>query len=169
MQRCKLLWSQMVVCLVYLLAAVKCWSFFAGKFNWKGTIKAVLRQSPEEGIAVKKLRKKVTPLWVHITEEVCGSGWLPFPAFGGLFGMRLVLYIQECLCISSDCNAIWACMIIFISFLYLFQLLQVLAAYYSFSGDGNFRSEEELFSLFNKKINGNPKFKVFKDKVRLVK
>lgn len=60
-------------------------------------------------------------------------------------------------------------MIIFISFLYLFQLLQVLAAYYSFSGDGNFRSEEELFSLFNKKINGNPKFKVFKDKVRLVK
>lgn len=74
-----------------------------GKFNWKGTIKAVLRQSPEEGIAVKKLRKKV------------------------------------------------------------------LAAYYSFSGDGNFRSEEELFSLFNKKINGNPKFKVVKDKVRLMK
>ncbi|KAG5264106.1 hypothetical protein AALO_G00272200 [Alosa alosa] len=74
-----------------------------GKFNWKGTIKAVLRQSPDEGIAVKKLRKKV------------------------------------------------------------------LAAYYSFSGNGNFRSEEEIFSLFNKKINGNPKFKVVKDKVRLVK
>lgn len=31
-----------------------------GKFNWKGTIKAVLRQAPEEGIALKKLRKKVT-------------------------------------------------------------------------------------------------------------
>ncbi|KAL2077514.1 hypothetical protein ACEWY4_027018 [Coilia grayii] len=74
-----------------------------GKFNWKGTIKAALRQSPEEGIAVKKLRKKV------------------------------------------------------------------LAAYYSFSGDGNFRSEEELFSLFNKKISNNPKFKIVKDKVRLVK
>ncbi|XP_062381021.1 cell growth-regulating nucleolar protein [Sardina pilchardus] len=74
-----------------------------GKFNWKGTIKAVLRQSPEEGLAVKKLRKKV------------------------------------------------------------------LAAYYSFSGNGNFRSEEEVFSLFNKKINGNPKFKIVKDKVRLMK
>ncbi|XP_012695840.2 cell growth-regulating nucleolar protein [Clupea harengus] len=74
-----------------------------GKFNWKGTIKAVLRQSPEEGIAVKKLRKKV------------------------------------------------------------------LGAYYSFSGNGNFKSEEEVFSLFNKKLNCNPKFKVLKDKVRLVK
>lgn len=31
-----------------------------GKFNWKGTIKAILRQAPEEGIALKKLRKKVT-------------------------------------------------------------------------------------------------------------
>ncbi|XP_051505351.1 cell growth-regulating nucleolar protein-like [Myxocyprinus asiaticus] len=74
-----------------------------GKFNWKGTIKAVLRDAPDEGLAVKKLRKKV------------------------------------------------------------------LAAYYSFSGDTNFRSEEELLSLFNKKINNNPKFKVLKDKVRLVK
>lgn len=73
-----------------------------GKFNWKGTIKAVLRQGPDEGLSVKKLRKKV------------------------------------------------------------------LAAYYSFSGDGNFRSEEELFSTFNKKLSG-PKFKVLKDKVRLVK
>ncbi|XP_066498840.1 cell growth-regulating nucleolar protein [Hoplias malabaricus] len=73
-----------------------------GKFNWKGTIKAVLQQAPEEGLAVKKLRKKV------------------------------------------------------------------LAAYYSFSGDGNYKSEEELFSVFNKKIN-NPKFKILKDKVRLVK
>lgn len=74
-----------------------------GKFNWKGTIKAVLRQSPEEGLCMKRLRKKV------------------------------------------------------------------LAAYYSFSGDGNFRSEEELFSLFNKKVSGNPKFRVVKYKVRLVK
>ncbi|KAF5890341.1 Cell growth-regulating nucleolar protein, partial [Clarias magur] len=29
-----------------------------GTFNWKGTIKAVLREAPEEGIALKKLRKK---------------------------------------------------------------------------------------------------------------
>ncbi|XP_072550546.1 cell growth-regulating nucleolar protein [Salminus brasiliensis] len=73
-----------------------------GKFNWKGTIKAVLQQAPDEGLPVKKLRKKV------------------------------------------------------------------LAAYYSFSGDGNYRSEEEVFSLFNKKLK-NPKFKVLKDKVRLEK
>ncbi|XP_051715889.1 cell growth-regulating nucleolar protein [Ctenopharyngodon idella] len=74
-----------------------------GKFNWKGTIKAVLRDAPDDGLAVKKLRKKV------------------------------------------------------------------LAAYYSFSGDGNYRSEEELLSLFNRKINKNPKFRILKDKVRLVK
>ncbi|XP_043087267.1 cell growth-regulating nucleolar protein isoform X3 [Puntigrus tetrazona] len=75
----------------------------AGKFHWKGTIKAVLRDASEDGLAVKKLRKKV------------------------------------------------------------------LAAYHSFSGDSNFRSEEELLSLFNRKINKNPKFKILKDKVRLVK
>uniref|UniRef100_A0A3B1IRF5 Cell growth-regulating nucleolar protein n=1 Tax=Astyanax mexicanus TaxID=7994 RepID=A0A3B1IRF5_ASTMX len=73
-----------------------------GKFNWKGTIKAVLREGPDEGLSVKKLRKKV------------------------------------------------------------------LAAYYSFSGEGNYRSEEELYSVFNRKLNG-PKFKVLKDKVKLVK
>uniref|UniRef100_A0A8C1HAC6 Ly1 antibody reactive homolog (mouse) n=1 Tax=Cyprinus carpio carpio TaxID=630221 RepID=A0A8C1HAC6_CYPCA len=73
----------------------------AGKFNWKGTIKAVLRDAPEDGLAVKKLRKKV------------------------------------------------------------------LAAYYSFTGDSNYRSEEELLSLFNRKINNNPKFKILKDRVRL--
>ncbi|KAF7649945.1 hypothetical protein LDENG_00133760 [Lucifuga dentata] len=74
-----------------------------GKFNWKGTIKVVLRQSPEQELSVKKLRKKI------------------------------------------------------------------LAAYYSFSGDGNFKTEEELLALFNKKISSNPKFRVLKDKVRLVK
>ncbi|NXS07656.1 LYAR protein, partial [Neodrepanis coruscans] len=30
-----------------------------GKFNWKGTIKAVLKQAPDNEISVKKLRKKV--------------------------------------------------------------------------------------------------------------
>lgn len=30
-----------------------------GKFNWKGTIKAVLKQAPDNEIAVKKLKKKV--------------------------------------------------------------------------------------------------------------
>ncbi|KAG9345444.1 hypothetical protein JZ751_008588 [Albula glossodonta] len=74
-----------------------------GKFNWKGTIKAVLKQAPEEGLPMKKLRKKV------------------------------------------------------------------LAAYYSFSGDRNYKSEEELLTLFNKKVNNNPKFRVLKEKVRLVK
>lgn len=73
-----------------------------GKFNWKGSIKAVLRDSPDQELPVKKLRKKV------------------------------------------------------------------LAAYYSFTGDGNFRTEEEVLVLFNKKINNNPKFRVLKERVRLI-
>lgn len=32
---------------------------FSGKFNWKGNIKAILRASPDQELAVKKLRKKV--------------------------------------------------------------------------------------------------------------
>ncbi|XP_073325017.1 cell growth-regulating nucleolar protein [Pagrus major] len=74
-----------------------------GKFNWKGTIKAVLRASSDQELPVKKLRKKV------------------------------------------------------------------LAAYYSFTGDGNYKTEEDVLALFNKKISNNPKFKVLKDRVRLVK
>lgn len=74
-----------------------------GKFNWKGNIKAVLRESDDQELPLKKLRKKV------------------------------------------------------------------LAAYYSFSGDGNFKKEEEVFALFNKKVNNNPKFRVLKERVRLVK
>ncbi|KAM9860360.1 cell growth-regulating nucleolar protein [Aulostomus maculatus] len=73
-----------------------------GPFNWKGTIKAVLRESPNQELALKKLRKKV------------------------------------------------------------------LAAYNSFTGDGNFKTKEEVLSLFNKKIEKNPKFRVVKDRVRLV-
>ncbi|KAM7401752.1 hypothetical protein PAMP_017040 [Pampus punctatissimus] len=73
-----------------------------GKFNWKGNIKAVLRDSSEQELSVKKLRKKI------------------------------------------------------------------LAAYYSFTGDGNFKSEEEVLALFNKKISNNPKFRVLKDRVKLV-
>lgn len=46
---------------------------------------------------------------------------------------------------------------------------KVLAAYYSFIGDGNFKTEEEVLALFNKKVNNNPKFKVLKERVRLVK
>ncbi|XP_041833972.1 cell growth-regulating nucleolar protein [Melanotaenia boesemani] len=74
-----------------------------GKFNWKGNIKAILKESPDQELLLKKLRKKV------------------------------------------------------------------LAAYYSFTGDNNFKTEEEVLALFNKKINKNPKFRVLKDRVRLVK
>lgn len=74
-----------------------------GKFNWKGNIKAVLRESPDHELSVKKLRKKV------------------------------------------------------------------LAAYYSYTGDTNFKTETEVFAIFNKKINNNPKFRILKDRVRLVK
>lgn len=74
-----------------------------GKFNWKGNIKALLKESADQELPVKKLRKKV------------------------------------------------------------------LAAYYSFTGDRNFKKEEEVLALFNKKINNNPKFRVLKDRVKLVK
>lgn len=74
-----------------------------GKFNWKGNIKAILRESPDQELPLKKLRKKV------------------------------------------------------------------LAAYYSFTGDSNFKTEQEVLALFNKKIVKNPKFRVLKDRVKLVK
>lgn len=32
---------------------------FTGKFNWKGNIKAVLRDSPDQELSLKKIRKKV--------------------------------------------------------------------------------------------------------------
>ncbi|XP_037535167.1 cell growth-regulating nucleolar protein [Nematolebias whitei] len=74
-----------------------------GKFNWKGNIRAVLREAPDQELSVKKLRKKI------------------------------------------------------------------LAAYYSFTGDRNIKTEEEVFALFNQKINKNPKFRVLKDRVKLIK
>uniref|UniRef100_A0A3Q2YCL1 Cell growth-regulating nucleolar protein n=1 Tax=Hippocampus comes TaxID=109280 RepID=A0A3Q2YCL1_HIPCM len=45
---------------------------------------------------------------------------------------------------------------------------KVLAAYFSATGDANFKTKEEVFALFNQKINHNPKFRVLKDRVRLV-
>ncbi|XP_046881661.1 cell growth-regulating nucleolar protein isoform X2 [Hypomesus transpacificus] len=92
----KLIWLFLLLACKSVHSNIKC------KFNWKGTIKAVLRQSPEEGLSVKKLRKKV------------------------------------------------------------------LAAYYSCIGEKNFKSEEEVCAIFNKKISNNPKFRVLKDKVRLI-
>uniref|UniRef100_A0A3P9KJP5 Cell growth-regulating nucleolar protein n=1 Tax=Oryzias latipes TaxID=8090 RepID=A0A3P9KJP5_ORYLA len=44
---------------------------------------------------------------------------------------------------------------------------KVLAAYYSFTGERNFKTEEQLISTFNKKISKNPKFRVLKDQVKL--
>ncbi|XP_053111945.1 cell growth-regulating nucleolar protein [Hemicordylus capensis] len=73
-----------------------------GKFSWKGTIKAVLKQAPDNEIAIKKLRKKV------------------------------------------------------------------LAQYYAVAGDHH-KSEEDILALFNKKVNSNPKFRVLKEKVKLLK
>ncbi|XP_057229477.1 cell growth-regulating nucleolar protein [Malurus melanocephalus] len=73
-----------------------------GKFNWKGTIKAVLKQAPDNEISIKKLRKKV------------------------------------------------------------------IAQYYAVAGERH-KTEEEILVIFNKKVNNNPKFKVLKEKVRLVK
>ncbi|XP_054679570.1 cell growth-regulating nucleolar protein isoform X1 [Grus americana] len=73
-----------------------------GKFNWKGTIKAVLKQAPDNEISIKKLRKKV------------------------------------------------------------------IAQYYTVAGEHH-KSEEDILVIFNKKVNNNPKFKVLKDKVKLLK
>ncbi|NXB17841.1 LYAR protein, partial [Rhagologus leucostigma] len=73
-----------------------------GKFNWKGTIKAVLKQAPDNEISIKKLRKKV------------------------------------------------------------------IAQYYAVAGERH-KTEEEILVTFNKKVNNNPKFRVLKDKVKLVK
>ncbi|KTG34780.1 hypothetical protein cypCar_00025034, partial [Cyprinus carpio] len=51
----------------------------SGKFNWKGTIKAVLRDAPEDGLAVKKLRKKVSWSLKSVTgfARVTGVSVLP--------------------------------------------------------------------------------------------
>ncbi|KAF1646731.1 Cell growth-regulating nucleolar protein, partial [Aptenodytes patagonicus] len=73
-----------------------------GKFNWKGTIKAVLKQAPDNEISIKKLRKKV------------------------------------------------------------------IAQYYAVAGEHH-KSEEDILVIFNKKVNKNPKFKILKDKVKLLK
>lgn len=40
-----------------------------GKFNWKGTIKAVLKQSPDNEISIKKLKKKVIAQYHAVTSE----------------------------------------------------------------------------------------------------
>ncbi|MBZ3877015.1 Cell growth-regulating nucleolar protein [Sciurus carolinensis] len=40
-----------------------------GKFNWKGTIKAVLRQAPEGELSIKKLRKKVLAQYYTVTND----------------------------------------------------------------------------------------------------
>ncbi|XP_012595153.1 cell growth-regulating nucleolar protein isoform X2 [Microcebus murinus] len=40
-----------------------------GKFNWKGTIKAILKQAPDNEIAIKKLRKKVLAQYYTVTSE----------------------------------------------------------------------------------------------------
>uniref|UniRef100_A0A250XZX0 Cell growth-regulating nucleolar protein n=1 Tax=Castor canadensis TaxID=51338 RepID=A0A250XZX0_CASCN len=40
-----------------------------GKFNWKGTIKAVLKQAPDNELAIKKLRKKVLAQYHMVTND----------------------------------------------------------------------------------------------------
>ncbi|ETE59551.1 Cell growth-regulating nucleolar protein, partial [Ophiophagus hannah] len=73
-----------------------------GKFNWKGTITAVLKQAPDNELSIKKLRKKV------------------------------------------------------------------IAQYYAVTGDHQ-KSEEETLALLKKKVSSNPKFRVLKEKVKLLK
>ncbi|KAG2465712.1 LYAR protein, partial [Polypterus senegalus] len=64
-----------------------------GKFNWKGTIKAVLRSAPEDGIPLKKLKKKYLmyscpwaamglPGYVITSEAVNHNLWYKAALFG---------------------------------------------------------------------------------------
>lgn len=46
--------------------------------------------------------------------------------------------------------------------------VQVIAQYYAVAGEQH-KSEEDILAIFNKKVNNNPKFKVLKDKVKLLK
>lgn len=46
--------------------------------------------------------------------------------------------------------------------------MQVIAQYYAIAGEHH-KSEEDILAIFNKKVNNNPKFKVLKDKVKLLK
>ncbi|KAM6440489.1 cell growth-regulating nucleolar protein isoform 2-T3 [Liasis olivaceus] len=40
-----------------------------GKFNWKGTIRAVLKQAPDNELSIKKLRKKVIAQYYAVTGD----------------------------------------------------------------------------------------------------
>ncbi|OCT99344.1 cell growth-regulating nucleolar protein [Xenopus laevis] len=73
-----------------------------GKFNWKGTIEALLKKAPDNELPIKRLRKKV------------------------------------------------------------------LAHYYAVSSKHH-KSEKDLLIAFNKKIRNNPKFRVLKERVKLLK
>jgi len=50
----------------------------------------------------------------------------------------------------------------------LFFFVKVLAQYYVVTNEHH-KSEEELLTIFNKKISKNPTFKLLKDKVKLLK
>ena len=41
--------------------------YYADHFNWKSTIKAVLRQAPDQELPIKRLRKKVNVIIVIST------------------------------------------------------------------------------------------------------
>jgi len=49
------------------------------------------------------------------------------------------------------------------------NLLQVLAEFQARGGNDKNLTDNELRALFEKKVTNNPKFKVHRDKVRLVK
>lgn len=51
---------------------------------------------------------------------------------------------------------------------YFSVFVQVIAQYYAVAGECH-KTEEEILAIFNKKVNNNPKFRVLKDKVKLVK
>lgn len=96
----------------------------------------------------------LTPLWSLFILNF----WLFQKSYDFHPGMLLLIYLMIIHC---------CCLYFYVT--RMCCIYQVLAAYYSFIGDGNFKTEEEVLALFNKKINNNPKFKVLKERVRLVK
>lgn len=67
--------------------------------------------------------------------------------------MNVVLLTVESLSLTQNCSSVF---------------VQVIAQYYAVAGEHH-KSEEDILVIFNKKVNNNPKFKVLKDKVKLLK
>ncbi|CAJ0964582.1 unnamed protein product [Ranitomeya imitator] len=125
-----------------------------GKFNWKGTIRALLRQAPDNELAIKKLRKKIT---------LTGAAAVCVAAVSQHMHEEPVCCCDTCSCGAEQLVSQYNPGSRVPSAAY-----SVIAQYYAISSKHH-KSEEELLATFNKKIQNNPKFRVLKERVKLVK